>query len=100
MRASLSLDGVWQARLDPTDTGLAEGWSDPDVPFDRTLVVPLPWQAADSTLRKYAGVVWYRRTFDVPGDWDGGALAIRFGAVDYRADLWVNGTPVGDHEGG
>jgi hypothetical protein len=100
VRSTLSLDGVWDARLDPTDDGLAGGWSNPAAPFDRQLVVPLPWQAADPALRKYAGLVWYRRTFEVPADWRGGQVALRFGAVDYTADVWVNGTHVGSHTGG
>jgi hypothetical protein len=99
-RATASLDGIWQARLDPNDVGLAEAWAAPDMPFDRELPVPLPWQAADPALRRYAGVVWYRRTFDIPAGWHGGSLALRFGAVDYAATIWVNGHEVGRHEGG
>jgi hypothetical protein len=100
VRSALSLDGVWDARLDPSDDGLADGWAAPTVPFDRQLAVPLPWQAADPALRKYAGVVWYRRAFEVPAAWPDGAVALRFGAVDYVADVWVNETHVGRHEGG
>ena len=99
-RSTLSLDGTWQARLDPDDLGLVQGWSDPGVTFDRTLPVPMPWQAADPALGKYAGVVWYRRSFDVPTDWRGREVAVRFGAVDHRATVWVNGREVGGHEGG
>ncbi len=100
MRSAISLDGVWDARLDPTDAGLTDGWFAPTVPFDRHLTVPLPWQAADPSLRTYAGVVWYRRQFEVPTTWQGGAVALQFGAVDYVADVWVNGTHVGSHTGG
>jgi len=42
-------------------------------------------------------VVWYRRTFDAP---EAERLLLRFGAVDYRATVWVNGEEVGSHEGG
>jgi beta-galactosidase/beta-glucuronidase len=100
VRSARSLDGIWDARLDPTDDGLAGGWFGPTAPFDRQLTVPLPWQAADPALRKYAGVVWYRRTFAVPAEWRGGAVALCFGAVDYAAAVWVNGVHVGRHEGG
>jgi beta-galactosidase/beta-glucuronidase len=99
-RATASLDGIWQARLDPNDVGLAEAWADPDMPFDRELPVPLPWQAADPALRRYAGVVWYRRMFEIPPAWRDRSLALRFGAVDYGATVWVNGLKVGGHEGG
>jgi hypothetical protein len=100
VRSWVSLDGVWSARLDPDDRGLAEGWHAPDRPFDRQLRVPMPWQVADPALRRYAGVLWYRRAFDVPSRWRESSVAIRFGAVDYRARVWVNGREVGGHEGG
>jgi hypothetical protein len=101
VRSRVSLDGVWAARLDPDDCGLAEGWHAPDTPFDRELPVPMAWQAADGELRQYAGVMWYRRTFDLPPEGLAvAAPALRFGAVDYRARVWVNGREVGGHEGG
>jgi beta-galactosidase/beta-glucuronidase len=102
MRATHSLDGVWQARLDPDDVGGDQAWWDgaAATAFDRTLSVPLAWQAADPALRTYAGVVWYRRTFQVPADWRGQSVAVRFGAVDYEAQVWLNGQPVGVHTGG
>src|SRR5437764_13234397 len=88
MRATISLDGTWQARLDAEAT------------FGRRLPVPMPWQAADPTLRGHAGRVWYRRDFDLPAEWVGSAIALRFGAVDYEARVWVNGQEVGGHVGG
>ena len=42
-------------------------------------------------------VVWYRRRFDAPA---ADRLLLHFGAVDYRATVWVNGTEVARHEGG
>ena len=88
MRASISLDGVWQARLDS------------ETAFERQLRVPLPWQVADPALRDYSGVVWYEREIEVPDEWHGGAVAVRFGAVDYRATVFADGREVGSHEGG
>jgi len=53
-------------------------------------------------MRQYAGAVWYRCSFDIPADWrtPDVELAVRFDAVGYRADIWVDGTHVGEHEGG
>jgi beta-galactosidase/beta-glucuronidase len=102
-RESVRLDGRWRARLDPTDSGLAENWQrHDDAAFDRQLEVPLAWQAADPSLRQYAGAVWYRCTFQVPSAWRTAdtELAVRFNAVDYRAEVWINDTYVGAHEGG
>lgn len=44
--------------------------------------------------------VWYRRTFDITPKQLDGAVLLRFGAVDHRARVWVNGKFVGEHEGG
>ena len=95
MRSTISLDGVWQARLDPDDVGCSQGWARPGVPFDRELAVPMPWQAADPSLRQYAGVAWYRRAFRVPAEWRAAEVAVRFGAVDYEARVWLNGQAIG-----
>jgi beta-glucuronidase len=43
---------------------------------------------------------WYRRSFYVSGTWEGLAATLKFGSVNYVADVWVNGTYVGYHEGG
>jgi beta-galactosidase/beta-glucuronidase len=66
------------------------------------IVVPYPWQSklAEQCNPDYCGVAWYRRTFDVPKEWQGKRVFLRFGAVDYRADVWLNGQKLGSHEGG
>jgi beta-galactosidase/beta-glucuronidase len=48
----------------------------------------------------YHPIVWYRRTFHVDADDRAGRLLLHFGAVDYRATVWVNGQMVVTHEGG
>ncbi len=44
-------------------------------------------------------MVWYARTFEHPVAEDE-RLLLHFGAVDYRATVWVNGVHVVSHEGG
>lgn len=46
------------------------------------------------------GGSWYRRSFDAPPEWAGRAISLRFGSANYVADVWVNGTWLGYHEGG
>ncbi len=64
------------------------------------VTVPAPWQQHPA-LRNAIGVGWYWRTITV----DAAALSERaavlhFGAVDYIADVFLNGAKVGMHEGG
>jgi beta-galactosidase/beta-glucuronidase len=61
-------------------------------------VVPFCPESRLSGIGEPAGdVVWYRRTFDAP---DAERLHLHFGAVDYRATVWVNDVEVARHEGG
>jgi beta-glucuronidase len=46
------------------------------------------------------GYAWYRTTATIPGSWRGQQVRLNFLAANYRADVWVNGTFVGAHEGG
>ena len=50
--------------------------------------------------RYFHPCVWYQRAFDIPAKWEGRCVRLNFGAVDYRATVWVNGTVVAWHEGG
>ena len=71
--------------------------------FDRTITVPFCYQAPDSGigLEEEHDVVWYRRSFPADGEkLEGGRLLLKFGAVDSRADVWVNGVYLGAHTGG
>ena len=95
---------TWQFRFDPEDEGLDAEWFDPEAEgFDREIVVPFAWESRLSGIGEVESpdVGWYRRTFDVPDAFpDDHRVWLRFGAVDYEADVWVNGTKVAEHEGG
>jgi beta-galactosidase/beta-glucuronidase len=83
----MSLDGRWEFGAGDTER------------FDRTITVPFCPQAVLSGIGDPSAgdVVWYRRRFDAP---DSARLRLHFGAVDYRATVWVNGEEVARHEGG
>ena len=56
-------------------------------------MVPYTFQSKLSGIGDTAfhDVVWYRRTFAVPREWQGRRVLLNFGAVDYEAHVWVNG---------
>jgi hypothetical protein len=93
------LCGEWEFAHDDADEGVLAGWWRGDRSFAATITVPFPPESAASGVHDPAPhpVVWYRRTFDPPG---GERLLLHFGAVDYRARVWVNGTEVVAHVGG
>ncbi|HZD47825.1 MAG TPA: glycosyl hydrolase family 2, partial [Silvibacterium sp.] len=39
---------------------------------------------------------WYRKTFTIPATEKGRTLWLRFGGINYRANLWVNGKQLAD----
>jgi hypothetical protein len=95
---SVKLEQGWQFLADRAGTlkldeaTRAGGW--------RAAQVGLSWNAQFADLRDYMGVAWYRTSFDVPELKDGRRALVRFGAVDYFSEVYVNGKPVGTHEGG
>ncbi len=97
-REWFSLNGTWQFALD------AEGeWSSPSqVKYDREIRVPFPPETqrsgiGDTSLYR---ACWYRRRFDAPGLGSDERLILHFGAVDYRATVWLDGCLAARHEGG
>lgn len=64
------------------------------------ILVPYPPESALSGIGRHDDVMTYRRTFTVPGSWQGQRVLVHFGAVDQTATVWVNGKQVVSHDGG
>ncbi|MEU6491685.1 PA14 domain-containing protein [Streptomyces sp. NPDC046984] len=67
------------------------------------ILVPYPVESQLSGIERHEDRMWYRRTFTVPPGWkigDNKRLQLNFGAVDWQADVYVNGTKVAEHKGG
>ena len=117
-RAWADLCGPWGFAADDTDEGRTLGWHRSAGGFDRTITVPFPPESPASGIGEtgYHPVVWYRRTItaadlaraglpdpaaahdDEPTQ--GERLLLHFGAVDFRADVWLAGEHLGRHDGG
>jgi hypothetical protein len=94
----LTLDGDWNFLADPSGTlQIGDLASARNV---RPTRVPSSWQSQFAGLGDYAGVAWYWRTWTQSELASDARLLLRFGAVDYQADVYVNGKKVGSHEGG
>ena len=97
--AVVSLDGdEWLLATDPKNEGRQQAWCCEPRPDARPTRVP--WIIQDA-FPGYHGVAWYWREFSAPHNPHmGGRYLLRFWAVDYMAEVWLNGTCVGQHEGG
>ncbi len=97
-REHLDLNGQWLLVLDPEDRGAKDRWyADGDHPEGITVEVPSVW---DRWVPDYDGVGWYFRTFTVDEKWLDRHVSVDFEAADYYTEVWLNGQPLGSHEGG
>ena len=95
----LNLNGEWKFQLFPTGSEEAEkAFAADRAQYDRTIQVPFSWVCPLSGVKENtAGIGWYQRevTFDAKG-----RVFLCFGAVDYKADVYVNGQHAAHHMGG
>lgn len=71
--------------------------------FEEEIVVPFAIESFLSGVQKQLGPnerLWYQHTFETPSLNDQQRLLLHFGAVDWEAEVWVNGYRQGIHQGG
>ncbi len=98
-RQCYDLSGLWELRFDPEQAGESARWPS-GFPGGRPVAVPASWNDQFEDMRDYLGFAWYQTRFDSP--WPSGQrrTMLRFGSVNYLAEVWLNGVRLGDHEGG
>lgn len=91
-----NLNGLWQYAI--VDKGTVQPSS-----FQGEILVPYAIESALSGVGKTVGKdkeLWYQREFEVDRSMKKGDLLLHFGAVDWEAEVFVNGKRVGIHQGG
>ncbi|MDR1155156.1 MAG: beta-galactosidase [Bacteroidales bacterium] len=91
-----NLNGLWDYSILPV------GNSEP-LQFDGKILVPFAVESSLSGVQKTVGgenELWYKRTFVLPAGWKGKNVLLHFGAVDWKAEVFVNDVKVGVHTGG
>ncbi len=88
---------AWGERINTGGRGVQEGWASAGADDDswRLIHVPGLWEGADDVLGGFDGVVWFKRTVQIPEGWAGRDLALSFGAVDDIDTTFFNGETVG-----
>lgn len=86
----------WSVGTDPDNIGKDSGY--PLSPTESARPAEVP-SAIQERFPEYCGVAWYWCRFDclIGG---GDRLILRFGVVDYMAEVWLNGSCLGFCEGG
>ncbi len=101
--AWLSLNGEWDFAFDDQNQGLAQHWEANSKHGGwKKIIVPYCFESQLSGVKdtSFHPIFWYTRSFDRPKDWADKHVLLHFGAVDYRASVWLNGRFLGSHEGG
>jgi beta-galactosidase/beta-glucuronidase len=91
-----NLNGRWSFAILPKG-------SSPESGFAGKITVPFAVESLLSGVQTTVGAeneLWYERTFDLTLDTKGKRTMLNFGAVDWEAEVWVNGKQVGKHQGG
>jgi hypothetical protein len=97
--------GAWQNLNGSWQFAAAKAGEQPPVgkKLAEKILVPYPVESQLSGLERHEDRMWYRRTFTVPAGWKVGSgkrLQLNFGAVDWKAEVYVNGKKVTEHQGG
>ena len=91
----MNLNGLWNYSI--TDAS-AESFD-----VQGKILVPFAIESSLSGVGKRVSkgeALWYEREFTVPKKWKGKNVLLHFGAVDWQAEVYVNGVLVGEHKGG
>jgi hypothetical protein len=96
----LNLNGPWQFQFDPNDRGLTEKWFESKKTFSDEIRVPFSWGSPLSGMEDQADIGWYARTLQVPEDWQKKRVFLVIGACDWHTTAWLDGKPLGTHQGG
>lgn len=123
-RNTVSLNGKWQYVVDQYETGFydyryqerrqgdPDAYWNSDVPKNKSerkeygyinkysINVPGDWNSQDPKFLFYEGTLWYKKSFDYKKKDPSDKVYLYFGAVNYRADVYLNGKKLGMHKGG
>ncbi len=101
-REWLNLNGKWNFEIDKSKSGLAKKYYEPQAKLEQTINVPFCPESVLSGVgyKDFMDAVWYQREFTVPEKFADLRTILHFGAVDYKATVYVNGKEVGTHKGG
>lgn len=93
----ISIDGMWRFTIDSTGNGIKDNWQN-GIPSQvtREVKVPHTWNIEPGT-EDYFGKAWYQKDVEIPTQWAGKSIYLKFAAVYHDAIVYLNGQKVGEH---
>ena len=97
----MNLNGEWQFEADNSRIGMERAFYQREE-LNGKIIVPFCPESRLSGVENvdFMNAVWYRREVELPEAWTGKQILLHFGAVDYAARVYVNGSLAGTHRGG
>lgn len=93
----------WYDRMDRKDRMTSGGgwaWAEPSLTLGNEWgQMHVPGYIEENGLPYFDGIVWFRRTVDIPAAWAGKDLTLHLGPIDSEDITYVNGIEVGRHDG-
>ena len=89
--------GEWWGKVNQGDPGTDGKWADPEHDTTgegwRTVTLPGAW-SKDPQLADFDGTAWYRRTVEIPKEWEGRECVLELGPVDDSDVAYLDGRPI------
>ena len=97
----VNLNGTWSFQMDKEDNGADKKFFE-KTSFEGKIEVPFCPESELSGVghTDFINACWYAREIDIPESALAGRILLHFGAVDYEANIYVNGKLAGSHKGG
>lgn len=93
---AFEINDGWRLAMDPANIGKTNGWASTVRPDARPVPVP---GVIQQVFPHECGVAWYTRRLARPEAQASERILLRFGAVDYSCEVFLDGHLVGSHEG-
>lgn len=92
----------WNANVEKKDKGCTDGkavWAAPAFDDQAWKEMKVPGLIQENGLPGFNGMVWFRKTIDIPAAWAGKELTLSLGGVDDNDFTYFNGVQIGHTEG-
>ena len=87
----------WQSLFTEKDKGMENGklcWTAPSLSEDDWQTISLPGYWEGKGLKDFDGIIWFRRSLEIPAEWAGKPLTLRLGMIDDEDITYFNGVEI------
>jgi sialate O-acetylesterase len=92
----------WKKNIEKIDKGFTNGqpvWATSQTEDSGWKQMNIPGFIQEQGLKGFNGIVWFRKTIEIPEKWEGKELTLNLGTVDDNDFTYYNGVQVGHTEG-